>query len=137
VQLLQEAFSIDGSDDQQVGRIKDTFLTFGPRMANALVRFAPHQAAPNRWDFAAFVDPSRPTDLFIRPGYFGLQAVDRAATLIHEYIHMKYPNNSGDGHPGGQYISFTRASLNVPFDQAVRNPYCFQYYAQYVGTLGP
>ena len=75
-------------------------------------------------EFDALVDRTRPNTIFLRREYFNKTADERALTLLHEYVHMAFPNNPGDGHPGGQQISFGRAVMGIPFVDASRNPYC-------------
>jgi hypothetical protein len=141
VQLLTEAFSTDGSDEGLLETIKNTFAGFRGRAASLSVSYEPQQAAPNQWDFAAFVKSSEPNKMFIRPEYFRAVAggkatakpqLDRVLALIHEYVHLRFPTNPGDGHPGGQFLSFGRGPLGVAANDAVRNPYCYEYYAQFV-----
>jgi hypothetical protein len=38
----------------------------------------------------------------------------------------------GDGHPGGQIIMFQPGNIQIDYSNAIRNPYCYQYYADWV-----
>ena len=53
----------------------------------------------------------------------------RALTLIHEFIHLF---NEGQGHPGGQPVAFQRTRLNIPFNDAVFNAWCYESYAKWL-----
>ncbi len=46
---------------------------------------------------------------------------ERAATLIHKYIHH-IQNQSG--HSGREVANFNRITLGIPFEETFDNPYC-------------
>jgi hypothetical protein len=104
-------------------------------MRGTTFTFVSARPQPGVIEFDAFVDRTRPNTIFLRREYFAKTADERALTLLHEYVHMVFPNNPGDGHPGGQQISFGRAVMGIPFADASRNPYCYQYYAGNVGSI--
>jgi hypothetical protein len=102
------------------------------------------------------------TEIFIRPGYFDLSLEDRAVLLIHEYIHLlqrpgevAHPDAQGkdaavmkdlDATSGksGKDQPWTpdmdnklRPRLGIPYDKAVRNPYCYEYFARWLKAAAP
>jgi hypothetical protein len=93
-------------------------------MRGTTFTFVSARPQPGVIEFDAFVDRTKPNTIFLRSEYFAKTADERALTLLHEYVHMAFPNNPGDGHPGGQQISFGRAVMGIPFVDASRNPYC-------------
>lgn len=134
IQLLREAFAINNGNSQQIDQIRNKYSAFSGRMNNTTFQFDSSPTAPNRWDHAAYVVPSQSNQIYIRNEFFRQQPPEQALMIIHEYIHLLYPNNPGDGHPGGMILALARTpqGLGIPFDQAVRNPYCYDYYGQFV-----
>jgi hypothetical protein len=141
VTLLKEAFGTDGGDEGLLDTIKNVFTTFSGRASRLAVSFVPKSSAPNKWDFDAYTKPSEANSLYVRDGYFrkssGKSTVanpqsDRVLTLIHEHVHLIFSRNPGDGHPGGQFLYFGRTTLGAAASDAVKNPYCYQYYAEFV-----
>jgi hypothetical protein len=53
----------------------------------------------------------------------------RALTLIHEFIHLY---GEIEGHPGGQPQMFQRSSMDIPYDDAKWNPWCYENYAKWL-----
>jgi hypothetical protein len=135
--LLNEAFGINqmAPDPDQVEKVKNVFFSFGGRMLTTTFTFNPSPAKPGMIEFEAYTDPAKPTTIFLRREYFAKAASERPLTLLHEYVHLVFSGNPGDGHPGGQIITFTRTVLKVPFADASKNPYCYEYYARYVTTI--
>ena len=132
--LLNEAFGIDATnpDPAQVDQVKNMFGAFAGRMQNTTFKLAPGAGNPAVLEFDAFVDRNVANTIFVRAAYFLKAAPERAITLIHEYVHLRFQNNPGDGHPGGAVLMFTRGNIGIPFASAVLNPYCYDYYARFV-----
>ncbi len=132
--LLYEAFCINETqpDPDQVDKVKNVFLSFAGRMQGTAFTFVPGRAKPGVIEFEAFTDRTKPNTIFLRVEYFAKADADRPLTLLHEYVHLVFSNNPGDGHPGGQKIAFGRTVMGIPFADASRNPYCYEYYAHYV-----
>jgi hypothetical protein len=129
--LLRLAFHLSGGGDafwSQVDPIKNTFLGFQPRADR--MRVARDASRPtgnaNAIEFVAFTKSTEANAMFIRDTYFNRPQRDRALTLIHEYVHLRNPLNSGDGHPGGVVILFEEGDVGVDYPNAIRNPYCYQ-----------
>jgi hypothetical protein len=135
--LLSEAFDIDPQDPDtdDIDFIKRVYGAFAGRMQVTSLRFAPGTGNPNVLEFDAFADRTQPNTIFVRNAFFSKAAPDRAITLLHEYVHLRFPNNSGDGHPGGQMVMFGRGRMGIAFDDASRNPYCYEYFARFVSTV--
>jgi hypothetical protein len=129
--LLNEAFDISETqpDPDQVDKVKNVFFSFDGRMQGTTFTFVPGKAKPGVIEFEAFADRTKPNTIFLRVEYFAKAAADRPVTLLHEYVHLVFSNNPGDGHPGGQQIMFGRGVMGIPFADASRNPYCYEYYA--------
>ena len=137
-EVLLLTFHLSGNGDgiwDMVGPIKDTFLGFQPRSDRMTVSFDASRPTgdQNSIDFLAFTKPSNDRNgVFVHKEYFGLSPRDRALTLIHEYVHLRCPENGGDGHPGGQVIMFDEGDVGIDYDKAVKNPYCYQYFADWL-----
>jgi hypothetical protein len=98
-------------------------------------QLAAGQSRENQLDSAAFVVVGRPNEIFFRNSYFDItRSQDRAALLIHEFVHLRYPDNPESGHPGGRgtFHFDGRGRVGIAAPQAVRNPYCYEYYAQHM-----
>ena len=135
--LLRLAFHISSSDadsDDEVQAVKNTFLVIPSRAT--LVTVSRDTSRPtgnsNTVEFIAFTKSSDPNFIFVRDSYFALAQRERALTLIHECVHLINPLNSGDGHPGGTVIMFGEGDVGVDFDDARRNPYCYQYFVDWL-----
>lgn len=133
-ELLVDTFSITGSDRDQVNEIRLKFLAFASRIDNSDFNGVSEENAPaEAKTFAAYVKSNDSKNIFlVQPKFFTNTDKERALTLIHEYIHLLNP---GDGHPGFENripIIFDRQKLNVPFDKAILNAYCYHYYAHWL-----
>jgi hypothetical protein len=134
-QLLFDTFMIPSSvwrDDSgwdRLDKIKLRFGAFGPRMDRSAISFSSAPANPKKLEFGAFVK-DKSDDIFISSLFFGNHSTrGRSATLIHEFIHLvQVPR----GHPGGEPLAFGQTNLAIPFDKAVDNPYCYQYFAEWI-----
>jgi hypothetical protein len=135
--LLYEAFCMNATqpDPDQVEKVKNVFFSFDGRMQGTTFTFVPGRAKPGVMEFEAFTDRTKPNTIFLRVEYFAKPTSERPLTLIHEYVHLVFSNNPGDGHPGGQQINFTRTAMGIPFADASRNPYCYEYYAHYLNDI--
>lgn len=134
-ELLFDTFMIPSSvwrDDggwDQLDKIKLRFGAFGPRIDRAIISF--HDAPRNskQLEFGAFVKEGS-DEIFISSVFFGNHSTrSRAATLIHEFIHLVQVRRD---HPGGEKVMFDQTTMQIPFDQAVDNPYCYQYFAEWI-----
>ncbi|MGD0568540.1 MAG: hypothetical protein ABSA78_09050 [Candidatus Sulfotelmatobacter sp.] len=136
-ELLRLAFHISSGDsdfDDEVQTIKNTFLVI-PSRANQLTvsrDTSPPTGASNTIEFLAFTKNSEANSIFLRDGYFSLAQRERALTLIHESVHLIYPANFGDGHPGGVVIMFAEGDVGIDYDNASKNPYCYQYFVDWL-----
>ena len=135
--LLWEAFGIDGVDPDraQVHRVKSVYAGFAAQMARATLVFYPGIGNARDPEFDSFPDRSRPNTILVRSSYFFKTPFDRALTLLHHSVHLRFPQNPGDGHPGGSSPSFSRGPLRIAFDDASRNPYCYEYFARFLRLL--
>lgn len=131
--LLQEAFGIDAP--AQVEQVKAVYAGFAARMTTANLEFHPGIGDPAVLEFDSFPDRTRPNTILVRPSYFFKAPVDRALTLLHHYIHLRFPRNPGDGHPGGMLARFARGSMGIGFEDASRNPYCYEYFARFLTLI--
>lgn len=136
-ELLNEAFAIDARDPDadQVGIVKNVYGAFTGRMQVTTFRFAPGAGDPKKMEFDAYVDRTKPNTIFVRSTYFDKVASERVEIILHEYVHLRFPHNPGDGHPGGVKLMFGRGSMGIPFSSASSNPYCYEYYAKYLRTI--
>ncbi len=130
--LLQEAFGMDSADPRQVEQIRAVYRGFAARMATANLEFHPGIGDPAALEFDSFPDRARTNTILVRPSYFFKAPVDRALTLLHHYVHLRFPRNPGDGHPGGMLAMFARGSMRMAFQDASRNPYCYEYFARFL-----
>ncbi|HEY2016547.1 MAG TPA: hypothetical protein VGH38_23750 [Bryobacteraceae bacterium] len=132
--LLQEAFGIDAAapESDQVEQIKKVYAGFPAQIAIANFQFHPGIGDPAALEFDSFPDRTQPNTILVRPSYFFKAPVDRALTLIHHSVHLRFPHNPGDGHPGGQMAMFARGSMGIAFPSASRNPCCYEYFARFL-----
>jgi hypothetical protein len=134
-QLLFDTFMIPSSvwqsDDgwDQLDKIKLRFGAFGARIDRTTISFHNARPDPKHLEFGAFVKDGA-DEIFISSQFFGNHSrQSRAATLIHEFIHLV---QAPRGHPGGVKVMFEQTSMDIPFKQAVDNPYCYQYFAEWI-----
>lgn len=132
--LLWWVFKVKADKDvwDRVDPIKSVYLAFGPRLDTVSINFDPSPPAPNAMEFDAYVRPGHASQIFCRSAYFTKTPRDRALILIHEFVHLRFSDNSGDGHPGGQIIMFQPGNIQIDYSNAIRNPYCYQYYADWI-----
>ena len=83
-------------------------------------------------EFLAFTKPDDEKSIFVRDIFFQRSARYRAITLIHEYVHLRFPQNQGDGHPGGTIIMFEEGEIGIKYEDAIKNPYCYQYFVDWL-----
>lgn len=135
--LLKLAFHISASDanfDDEVQTIKNTFISIPGRATVVTVSHDTSHptAATNTIEFVAFTKDSSPNFVFVRDAYFSRAQRDRALTLMHECVHLIYPPSSGDGHPGGVVIMFAEGDVGIDYNDASKNPYCYQYFVDWL-----
>jgi hypothetical protein len=130
--LFREAFAIDSTDEEHAGPIRAVYSGFAARMATANLEFHPGIGDAAALEFDSFPDRTRPNTILVRPSYFFKAPVDRALTLVHHYVHLRFPRNPGDGHPGGMVAMFARGSMRITPEDACRNPYCYEYFARFL-----
>jgi hypothetical protein len=136
-ELLREAFNLSGTGDEyfdKIDPIKNTFLGFQSRIDRTSLSHDSSRPSgdPNSMEFLAFVKPPDETSVFVRDIYFRRDQRTRAIALIHEYVHLRNPRNPDSGHPGGVVLSFDEADLGIKYDDAIKNPYCYQYYVDWL-----
>jgi len=137
--LLWEAFGIDGVDPDrnQVDRVRSVYEGFAAGMARATLVFYPGMGNASAAEFDSFPDRTRPNTILVRSSYFLKAPCDRALTLLHHYVHLRFPQNLGSGHPGRDAPALARGPLRVAFDDASRNPYCYEYFARFLRLVEP
>ena len=135
-QLLWWVFTIEADSTvwDRIDPVKNHYLAFTPRFETVSVTLDPSAPAANSIEFDAYVKTSDYNRIFIRNAYFAKAPRDRAVTLIHETAHLWFKDNTGDGHPGGQIIMFAPGNITITYDNAIRNPYCYQYYADWISS---
>lgn len=142
--LLVDTFGIDGSDQDQVFPIRQNYMNFSPRIENTSFIFT-QEGAPtsDHMGHAAYVKYTSllgvlpPTEIYITQGYFDMpDIVDRAVTLIHEYIHLinKQPGHPGNNNEETRFQLFARSNMGLEYDAAVVNAYCYEYFAKWLFT---
>src|SRR5579872_5327442 len=91
--LFQEAFGIDAAvpDRDQVEQVKKVYSGFPAQMAVATFQFHPGIGDPAVLEFDSFPDRTQPNTILVRPSYFYKAPVDRALTLIHHALHLRFP----------------------------------------------
>lgn len=138
MELLRDTFMITIQDWQKsrgwdmAGKVKDVFFSFGPRIDRTkLIYTRTSPTDPGEMQLGAYVIANRPTEIHVTASYFKeSKPKSRAAVLIHEYVHLLDPRK---GHPGGVKIVFGgQTALEIPYAQAVANPYCYQYFAEWL-----
>jgi len=135
--LLHEAFGIDAAapDPNQVNQVKSVYAGFAGRMAMTTLVFYPGIGDAYDPEFDSFPDRTRPNTILVRTSYFFKAPLDRALTLLHHYVHLRFPRNPGGGHPGGSVPAFARGNMRIGFDDASRNPYCYEYFARFLRLI--
>lgn len=140
--LLMDTFDIDGSDPGQVELVKRRFMGFeGRSRVMEFEKTGRHAPKDQSLGHEAFVEytfgsPLANNTVYLTPAYFAkTEATERALTLLHEYVHLY---NAGPGHPGrdghpdsGQMLHFMRTRIGIPFEHALYNPYCYEYFAKW------
>tara|TARA_B100000809_G_scaffold150473_1_gene147974 strand:- start:94 stop:651 length:558 start_codon:yes stop_codon:yes gene_type:complete len=131
VSLLNDAFDIRRNERDKIRNIQSKFLSFGTRMTKTtLTKTTENSSSSNELGHKAFVVSNNVREIFIvSPSFFRQPPRVRALTLIHEYIHLLFPT---DGHPGEQQVLFERSRLGIPYDDASRNAYCYEYFADWL-----
>src|SRR5947209_13479201 len=134
--LLAWAFALPPGDPQiwdKIEPIKTTFGVFSSRIDRVAFVHDTKPASTGEIDFDAYViTPSSTDKIFVRDSFLGKHDPrDRALTLIHEFVHLVH-TQFGEDHPGGAVISFDASSLGVPYDKAIKNPYCYQAFADWI-----
>lgn len=135
--LFQEAFGIDPAapEPERVNQVRSVYAGFATRMATAALVFDPGRGNACDPEFDSFPDRTRPNTILVRRAYFFKSPFDRALTLLHHYVHLQFPLNPGGGHPGGCVPAFARGSMRIAFDDASRNPYCYEYFARFLRLI--
>lgn len=136
-ELLRKVFSLAGSGDDfldKVNPIKDTFLGFSPRVEQASVRHDSSRPTgdPNSTEFLAFTKTTDDKSIFLRDVYFKRDQRTRALVLVHEYVHLRYPADPPNDHPGGVLALFAETDIGIDYDDAIHNPYCYQYFIDWL-----
>jgi hypothetical protein len=136
--LLMDTFMIPSSEFEhgegwdKTGKVKTRFEMFSGRIKRTTLVYATKSPTdPGEMQLGAFVRPNEPRKIFVTSKYFDVgNAKTRAATLIHEFIHLV---QKGKGHPGGVKIVFGgQTALEIPFEKAYENAYCYQYFAEWL-----
>ena len=136
--LLQDTFDIGRDDRDRVGIILDRFREFPTRMQRITFIYSDeYRGDETHITYGAWVKEQETGSVYISDNYFKLldpsaekkRRLERSVTLIHEYIHLIFP---GEGHPGGVFQSDDRAKIGVPFDEAIKNAYCYEYFAYWL-----
>jgi hypothetical protein len=116
----------------KVGDIRMRFGSFGGRMDIVTCSYTrKYPVKPGEMPPMAYIDPQKTNFIFITPLYYKKTVQKyRSATLIHEFIHLIQRQS---GHPGSIQIIFGgQTYLGIPFDKAFDNPYCYQYFAEWL-----
>src|SRR6266567_3506351 len=99
--LLEEAFA---ARLEQADAIRAVYSGFAAGMMTANLESLPGTGDAATLEFDSFPDRMRPNTILVRSSYFFKAPVDRALTLLHHYIHLRFPRNfprnAGDRHPG-------------------------------------
>ena len=136
--LLSDTFMISprewdsGKNWDKASNLRMRFGSFGERMDRITCTFSKKSPTERgEMELGAFVKKSEHNVIYFTPHYFKTATQKkRAAILIHEFIHIVQRQN---GHPGGVKIIFGKqTSLGIPFDKAFDNPYCYQYFAEWL-----
>lgn len=139
--LLFDTFSIADMDwdsvDKKVMLTKliNRFSNFRKRIDNIICMF-PKKPHKGTGQFAAYWYSKTPNYIYFLPAYFRITSIkERAAKIIHEFIHMVQIQQ---GHPGSlsnvdnAVVYFEQTSINIQFQQAFDNPYCYQYFVEWL-----
>ncbi|MFO7524131.1 MAG: hypothetical protein R6W68_01635 [Ignavibacteriaceae bacterium] len=136
--LLLDTFMIPLQDWEseknwdKAGKLRMRFGSFGKRIDIITCAYLQnYQNKPGEMPQIAFYDPGKHNVINITPHYFiNTTQKYRSATLIHEFIHMVQDKI---GHSGNIQITFEgQIYLGIPFDLAYDNPYCYQYFAEWL-----
>lgn len=130
--LFREAFAIDLTDGEHAECIRSVYSGFAARMSTANLEFHAGIGDAAVLEFDSFPDRTRVDTILVRSSYFFKAPVDRALTLLHHYVHLRFPRNPGDGHPGGMVAMFARGNMRIAPEDACRNPYCYEYFARFL-----
>jgi len=132
VSLLSDAFDIRRDEREKIRNIQSKFLSFSSRMTKTTLTkaTAENSSSSNELEHKAFVVSDNVWEIFIvSPSFFRKPSRVRALTLIHEYIHLLFPTG---GHPGGEEVLFERSRMGIPYDDASRNAYCYENFADWL-----
>jgi len=136
--LLEDTFGISGADRGQVSQIADRFFSFRGRMDTVKMTFTTQNSSnQNTMGHSAFVNfklgglGGHGNEILVTASYFQNGDLERAGTLIHEHIHLV---NGVPGHPPHNTALkfFQRTKIGIDFRDAFFNPYCYQYFAEWL-----
>ncbi len=148
IELLEMTFSIPTGPDQgqHVEKIRQNFLSNQAVLESQQLRFRRRSDTESEaLSFVAATDSVRRI-VYIGKQFFatnykavhGDRPFEQASTVLHEAIHVVHPISESEagpshgGHWGGlpnyQEIDQPK-SLGISFGDAIRNPYCYQYFA--------
>lgn len=157
--LLQKAFSIDQaqSEQQAIAAIRENLRRSRDFLKQATHRYVPEEAIIPAADAVAAADGEKNL-VYVRKAFFEQEEADafvvcggslelmQSSTLLHEAIHPFHPfteaqaGSSFKGHWGGIP---DRAKIKLPqplglaYQDAVRNPYAYQYFAIWLTQTQP
>jgi len=128
VSLLRRTFDVSLDDRNAIHSIQERFTRCWRAIDGAdfqvSAQMDPHHFAETSHDGGA------KKLVYISRQYFNAPPLFCHAALIHEMIHH-FNGRRSDAHPGGIKPS-GKLPLGIPFQQAVLNPYCYQWFAIYL-----
>jgi hypothetical protein len=136
--LLSDTFHIEPRELEtpdgleKMSAVRLTFDMCADRLERVTFAYAqdPPNLSPAEMEPGGFVRPDRPNVIHVTDKYFRQPSQkSRAAILIHELVHLVRP---GKGHPGGVQLNFERLRMNIAYDKALANAYCYQYFAEWM-----
>ncbi len=139
-ELLRDCFDIGVGEwagpaaSGKAMQIRDVLSKVRTFMANTTIRYVSNPPAAAQ-GFAAYTIPGQnPREIFITHSFVHNYTLkERAAYLAHEYIHLAHWPHGHPG-PGGEHlaVSFGQSTLGIPFNDAMNNAYCYQYFIEWM-----
>lgn len=145
VELLEDTFDVDGSNLSRVRNIQIKFQNFPATIDRMKFKYSDYNLKEKKLGkkaFILFTDGEPEQAIYVTESYFAPDGgkgnlppvspqMERALTLIHEYVHYYC---KVEGHPPRDEDSyhFIRTRMGIPYQHAQWNPYCYEHYAKWL-----
>jgi len=138
--LLALTFGITGGNvTEQIDKVRSNFVANLAQLKRARIYYYPSNSFGS---YAAAATPAEPDKIRVKEAFFTDEwpstssriGLYRSSTLLHEGMHLTLSSDT-DSHPGDrspeffQGLSKAPKSIGIPYELAVKNAYCYQFFA--------